>query len=134
MELDGVIEFFNEHARQAARPSEEIAFEGLFKTAQRSIDRDDNNFEGYLNEARSKISVVLFRQDWFIVGWFKSMSSSPHHFSDPGEFEKLVSMGVSYLQKDDIDGLREIIGQLSMIKIDTGSDTDMLEMANIIRS
>lgn len=134
MELDDVIKVYNERVREAARPSEKTAFEGLFKTAQRSIDRDDNNFESYLSELKNKNFGILWRQDWFVVEWFKLMRQSSHHFSDPGEFEKLVSMGVNCLQKDDIDGLREIIHQLSLIKIDTGSDTDMLEMANIIRS
>ena len=42
-------------------------------------------------------------------------------------------MGLNYLQSDDINSLRQVVGQLWQIQIDTGSDTDMLDIANIIR-
>ncbi len=61
------------------------------------------------------------------------MVSSPHHFSDPGRFKELVVMGQGHMHSDDIDSLRQVIGQLWQIQIDTGSDTDMHVIANIIR-
>ena len=42
-------------------------------------------------------------------------------------------MGLNHLQADDIDALRQVVGHLWQIDIDTGSDTDMLDIANIIR-
>ena len=133
MDLDRASEFFNEHIRQRARQSEENAFDNLGRTAQRSIDRNEKDFESHLNDLNGKNSVILWRQDWFVVDKFKSMASSPHHFSDPARFKELVAIGMSSLQKDDIDGLREVVGHLWQIQIDTGSDTDMLDNVNIIR-
>jgi len=37
------------------------------------------------------------------------------------------------MQSDDIDSLRNVVGQLSQSQITMGSDTDMLEIVNIIR-
>ena len=133
MELKSVSEFFDQHIRQFARPSEENAFDNLVRTAQRSIDRNDRGFEGYLDGLRSTNFEILWRQDWFVVERFKWIATSPHHFADPARFNELVATGMSSLRNDDIAGLRQIVGQLGKIQIDTGSDTDMLDIANIIR-
>ena len=133
MELDSVREFFNEHIRQFARQSEEHAFGNLVRTAQRSIDRNDKDFESHLNELKGNNFDILWRQDWFVLEKFKWMASSPHQFSDPARFKELVAIGMRSLQNDDIDGLRQVVGHLWQIQIDTGSDTDMIDIVNIIR-
>ena len=133
LELDGVIDFFNDHIRRLARPSEETAFDNLARTAQRATDRSDSDFESHLNELNRKNLEILWRQDWFAVERFRRIASSPHHFSDPARFKELVAMGRSAMKNDDIDALRQVIGQLGLIQIDTGSDTDMLDITNIIR-
>ena len=133
MGLDSATESFNEHIRQFARPSEENAFDNLVRTAQRAIERNDRGFESHLNELKGKNFEILWRQDWFVVEKFKWMASSPHHFSDPARFKELVAMGTNALQADDIDSLRQIVGHLAQIQIDTGSDMDLLDIVNIIR-
>ena len=133
LELDSASESFNEHIRNFARQSEENAFDNLVRTAQRSIDRNDTDFESHVNELKSKNFAILWRQDWFVVEKFKWMASSPHHFSDPARFKEWVAIGMSSLQNDDIDGLRQVVGHLWQIQIDTESDTDMLDIVNIIR-
>ena len=45
----------------------------------------------------------------------------------------LAAKGRVCLQNDDIDALRQIVGQLARIQIDHVSDIDMMEIANIIR-
>ena len=133
MELDGTIEFFNQHVRKLTRPSEETAFDNLARTAQRAADRNDRDFDTLLNELKGRTFETLWRQDWFVVEKFRRMASSQHHFSDPARFKELVAKGMTAMQNDDIDGLRQVLGNLWQIQIDTGSDTDMLDTANIIR-
>ena len=133
MELADATAFFNEHIRQFARPSEETAFDNLVLTAQRAIGRTDRDFESYLNELKDKNFEILWRQDWFVVERFQWMASAPLHFSNPARFKELVAMGRANLQNDDINGLRQVVGHLWQIQIDTGSDADMLDSANIIR-
>ena len=65
--------------------------------------------------------------------WGQVIASSPHQFSDPARFKELVAIGMRSLQNDDIDGLRQVVGHLWQIQIDTGSDTDMIDIVNIIR-
>ena len=133
MELDNISEFFSENIRQFAHRSEENAFDNLIRTAKRSIERNDKDFESHLSELKGRNFEILWRQDWFVVKWFKRMVSSPHEYSHPVRFKELAAMGMRSLQNDDIDGLRQIAGQLWQIQIVTGSDTDMLDPANIIR-
>ena len=133
MEMDGASEFFNDHIRQFARTSEEKAFDNLIRTAKRSIERNDMDFESHLRELKGRNFEILWRQDWFVVELFKRMAAAPHEYSYPVRFKELVAMGMSSLQNDDIDGLRQIVSQLWQIQIVTVSDTDMLDIVNIIR-
>ena len=133
IELDRTTTLFNDHLRELARPSEENDFDNLVRTAQRAIERNDKDFERHVDDLRSTNFEVLWRQDWFVVDKFKSMASSPHWFADHNQFETLVARGRVCLQDDNIDALRQIVGQLAQIQIDHVSDIDRVEIANIIR-
>jgi molecular chaperone DnaK len=133
IDLDGVASFFDEHIRQHARPSEATAFDNLAKTAQRSIDHKDKDFEHHLDELKGKNFQILWRQDWFVVERFKWMASSPHLFADRPRFEELSKIGSQLMRSDDIGKLREVVYQLSTIQIDDGPDDEMFDVVNIIR-
>ena len=133
IELDRTTTLFNDHLRDLALPSEETDFDNLVRTAQRAIDRNDNDFERYVSGLRTTNFEILWRQDWFVVERFKAMASSPHWFADHARFETLVANGRACLQNDDIDALRQIIWQLAQVQIDHVSDIERMEIANIIR-
>ena len=133
IDLDYVVSFFDEHIRQHARPSEASGFDNLAKTAQRSIDRNDKDFEHHLEELKGKNFEILWRQDWFVVERFKWMVSSPHLFADKHRFEELAQIGTQLMRSDDIEKLRAVVAQLSMIQIGGGPDNEMFDVANIIR-
>ncbi len=133
VDLDGVVSFFDEYVRQHARPSESSAFDNLAKTAQRSIDRNDKDFEHHLDELKGKNFEILWRQDWFVVERFKRMAGTPHLFVDKHRFEELVQFGTQFMHSDDIEKLRSVVAQLSMIQIGGVPENEMLDVANIIR-
>jgi len=133
IDLDGVVSFFDEYVREYARTSEASSFDSLAKTAQRSIDRNDNDFENHLDDLRGKNGEILHRQDWFIVERFKSMANSPHLFADKHRFEELAKIGAQLMRSDDIEKLRAVVYELYSIKIGSGSESDMFDVANIIR-
>jgi len=133
IDLDGVVSFFDEYIRQHARPSEASAFDNLAKTAQRSIDRNDKDFEHHIDELKGKNFEILWRQDWFVVERFKSMINSPHLFADKHRFEELAQIGTQLMRSDDIEKLRAVVAQLSMIQIGGSPDNEMFDVANIIR-
>jgi molecular chaperone DnaK len=133
IDLDRVVSFFDEYIRQHARPSEATAFSNLARTAQRSIDRNDKDFEQHLDELKGRNFEILWRQDWFVVERFKSMVNSPHLFADKHRFEELSNIGAQLMRSDDIEKLRAVVVQLSMIQIGGSPDNEMSDMANIIR-
>lgn len=133
IDLNSVISFFDDHIREHARSSETSAFDNLAKTAQRSIDRNDKDFEHHLDELKGKNFEILWRQDWFVVERFKLMLSSPHLFADKHRFEELSQIGTQLMRSDDIEKLRAVVAQLSMIQIGGGSDNEIFDVANIVR-
>ncbi len=133
IDLDGITSYFDAHVRQHARPSEASTFDNLAKTAQRSIDRNDSDFEHHLDELRGKNFQILWRKDWFVVGYFKSLVNSPHLFADKPRFEQLAQAGKQFMRSDDIEKLRSVAAELSTIRIGGSTDSEMLDVANIIR-
>jgi molecular chaperone DnaK len=133
IDLDGLMHFFSKRIRAHARPSEALAFDNLAKTAQRSIDQNDNDFENHLDELKGKNFEILWRQDWFVVERFKSMVNSPHMFADKHRFAELTQVGTQLMRSDDIEKLRAVVAQLSMLQIGRGPDDEMFDVVNIIK-
>jgi molecular chaperone DnaK len=134
LELEKVVEFFDEVVRQHARPSEESAFDNLARTAQRAIDNNSGDFEVYLDELRGKNFSILWRQDWFVIDRFKYLTDATYLFADAEEHAQIVEMGIQALKANDIEQVRKVVAQLSSIKIGTAGVDEMMANANIIRS
>ena len=144
-ELNKVVSFFNEYIRQHARSSEAEAFDNLAREAQDSIDRSDSDFEGYLDELKGKNFEILWRQDWFVIEQFKQMERSPHLFTDEDRFKELATIGAelipkkddqmprSVIRSDDIEKLRSVVVEMSMLQIDGRLKYDEKILVNIIK-
>ena len=134
LKLDRVSQRFDHLVRQYTRPIEEKDFDNLVRTAQRSIDRDDNDFESHLRKLTSRNFKILWRQDWYVMEVFKDQKSSPQFFTDEVQFKDLVTQGTHAIKNDNIDKLRQIVIRLSNIHIyiDTPSDDDLIAGINII--
>ena len=133
MDLDSCVEFFNEIVRQFATEAEEQAFDNLTRTAQRSIDRNDADFDNILDSMKTKNTMILIRQDWFIVDWYQRSVTSPSNYSDVARFRQLKQLGDQALANDDIDQLRRVLFELLSIQIHADSGTGMFDIANIIK-
>lgn len=134
LDLDSCKEFFDECVRRFATDAEAQTFDNLARTAQRSIDRNDNDFETILSDMKDKNFGILVRQDWFIVDWFRRITANPKNFMDVNRYSELKALGEKAIAQDDIAGLRNILGELLNIKISNANDENsMFEMANIIR-
>lgn len=132
MELDDLVELFNGAIRKHADDNEIQNFENLVKFAQRSIDRNDSDFESILGDMKLKCMMILMRQDWFIVDTFNHLVSSDADFIDKNRFYELKREGLQAMARDDVMALRSIISALYEIRINNDED-DMFETVNIIR-
>ncbi|MBX9726905.1 MAG: hypothetical protein K2X09_06535, partial [Rickettsiales bacterium] len=133
VDLDHCSNYFDELARKFARPAEANSFDSLVNTAKRVISQRTPDFEIHLRQLWGKIIDILARQDWFIIDRFKWLSQDEHLFMDKAQHHALVKMGKDAIQADDIDKLRTVVGQLDVLRIRAGSDSDMLTIANIVR-
>ena len=133
MDLDSCVQFFDDVVRQWAKPAEEHSFDSLVRTAQRAIDRNDSNFDNILDNLKTKNTVILLRQDWFIVDWYRRLTSSTSNYLDQARFRKLKRMGEQALSNDDVDQLRAILFELLSIRIYPNSGEGMFDTANIVK-
>lgn len=132
LEFDVVKNFFDEHVREHARPSEESAFDNLARTAERAMSKKTSEFETLLEDMRSKNWLILWRQDWFVVNRFKHLSNAPYLFPDQAQYLLLKQAGDAAISGNDIEKLREILYQLDSIRTHTGDDDDMFASSNIV--
>ena len=134
IELNNLKSFFEETLQQFAKPIEINKYDKLVASAQRSLENNNNDFDGYLDELRQLNFDILWKQDWFVVNKFKYMIENPYQFSDTHLYETLKQEGIIALENDDIQKLRMIVAQLAQIQIGGASlQDDMLASANIIR-
>ena len=133
MELDNCVEFFNEVVRQYATPSEQQMYDNLVRTAQHAIDRNENSFDNHLSNLRTKNTMILLRQDWFIVDWYNRATSATANYIDIARFNELKRRGDIALANDNIDELRQILFELLSIQIHADSGDGMYDVANIIK-
>lgn len=133
MDLDNCVAHFNEGVRQFARPTEVTSFENLTRTAQRAIDNDSADFDTQIDEMRAKNFQILWRQDWFVVNWFKRLAEDSYLFPDKQQHTSLVSLGMTALKSDDMDKLRHVVAELNSLRFGSGSADDMMATVNIVK-
>ena len=133
IDLDGCHEFYENYVKKYANDAERQTFDNLFRSAQRSIDRNDVEFENILDDIKDKNFTVLVREDWYIIDWYKRITQSPRNFIDRNKFAELKKQGDQAIQDDNIDELRSVLGKLLDIRITQGNTDNMYDVANIIR-
>ena len=133
MELEHCAAFFDENVRRYATPAETQEFDALTRTARRAAEDDDPNFDNILKSMRVKNTVVLLRQDWFVIDWYKAVSASPAGCVDPARFRELKQMGDRALAEDKMEDLRDALFGLLDIRVDQNTGDGMFDAANIVR-
>ena len=133
MDLDSCRRFFDEVVRQYAKDNEAQSFDNLVRSAQRSIDRNDADFDNILENLKTKNTIILLRQDWFVVDWYKRATASGANYLDVNRFHDLKRRGDQAMANDDMDKLRQVLFELLSIKIDPDHSDSMFDVANIIR-
>ena len=132
MDLDSSKEAF-EGLRKFAEPAEERAIENLILTAQRSIDRNENDFDNVHQNLTNKIMGILFRQDWFSIDFYRRLTLFPSNYYDGSKFLELKRLGDQALVSGDTNQLRKVIIELVSIQIQNTTGEGMFDIANIVK-
>ena len=133
MDLDSCVSFINEVVRRYAKPAEEQSYDSLIKTAQKSIDQNNLDFENILSNLKTKNTMILMRQEWFIVAWYRHATSSSSNYVDQHKYIELKRMGDQALVNDDIDKLRNVLAELLSIQVYSDLGEEMYDIANIVK-
>lgn len=132
LDLDRIIEVFNDCIRQYSKPTETNSFDTLARTVQRSIEKKLSSFESELDDLRSKCFQILWRQDWFVIDRFKLLAGQAYLFPDQRKHQELIGVGQAALKADDIVKLRSVVAELSSTRIGSSAADDILSAANIV--
>ena len=133
MDLDACKSYVESDVKKYASPAEQQDLDNMIQSAQKSIDRNDNDFDNIMHNLWRKIGRILIKQDWFIVDWYRRLVSAPHNFVDQAKFKQLKLRGDAALAKDDIDTLRDVIDALRDIRIRDDDGSSMFDAANIVK-
>lgn len=131
LDLDRCLEYFEQHVREHAKPTEATQFDNLVRTAQRTIKEGKGDFENHVDKLRGMNFMILWRQDWFVIARFKWLAEDTYLFHDKQQHAELVKAGTAAIKADDIDKLRQVVAHLDSQRVGSGSDDDMLSTSNI---
>ena len=132
LDLDSVTGFFQEHIKEHAKSSEITAFDNMARSAKRVIDATSSEFENIIEQMKIMNWQILWRQDWFVVNEFKRFSTGDYYVTDKVILGQLLKSGNDAVKGDDMNKLREVVGQLYSIKISTHGEQDLNLQTNIL--
>jgi molecular chaperone DnaK len=132
MELADVVRNFEENIHELAETSEQIQFENLRHSASSSIEMGQSDTQRYIDEMRGIVFGILWRQDWFVEDWFRSMTSRPWLFNDMDEFESIQAQGETALLHGDTARLRAVVWELDRLRFAGNTAQDDPGITNII--
>ncbi|MGY2490093.1 Hsp70 family protein [Cupriavidus sp. CP313] len=133
VELERLQRSFDAVVRDVATPAEVTAFSNVVRSAERVIATNDGQFEHLLENGWDLARNILWKHDGWIVDLFHLRRDEAHMYSDQARFEQLIALGDQALRGNDIPTLRQILGELSLIRIYSANDSDMLAGVNILR-
>jgi hypothetical protein len=86
-----------------------------------------------MSNMRTVNTVVLIRQDWFIVDWYRRATANSANYLDKAKFISLKRAGDQAVAAKRIDTLRQILFDLLEIQINANTGDGMFDVANIIK-
>lgn len=133
MELDRVVELFNNAVRGLAKPNEITAFEALQAATERLIGTPGQAFDANIQDLNGKIFSILRRQDWFTVDRFNWYVEAPYLFADAKVYEHLIAKGRKAISDNDVEALREVLNHLDRQRITSPDADDLIAATNIVK-
>ncbi len=133
LDLQSIVNFYQDMCHQYASSDEQRAYEAVVRAGERAIENNDPDFENLLRNLRMKNTVILFRQDWYVIDWYRRLTMSAAHFTDKDKFRELKAQGDRRLANGDIDGLRSVMLDLWEIQIGVDTGENMFDVANIVK-
>ena len=122
--------------REYAKPVDIDRHDKLLVTSRRSIrERNFDEVRYALEEMKSIRFKTLAETPAFIFGMFQKVAEQDAFSIDKELHRSLVSEGISAIEREDVQGVRSIIGKMFSNRVSTGGDAmEIVELAHLIGS
>ena len=115
---------YNRVVRSNAAANENTAFDGHAENVQRIVnDGDPHAFDeayAHLSEMRRLFFGIAWRDNDYVLTWFRRLSHEPYLFPDLKEFKALVAEGEKLHSQGNREGLRDLVSRMLGVRIALG--------------
>jgi molecular chaperone DnaK len=115
-DLDECIAQFK-NFESSATPVQIRQINNLQTSIQKAIDANSQTAEKLLEELHKAVVGVMANNDELYVGLFYVIEQNPQDFKEPALYSQLISQGKQYIQSNNINGLKNVVGRLLQIRI-----------------
>ena len=113
LEINNSLENLNKLVAQHGTDEQQKRYDDLRDEVDKIIQQRKTNRLGIkLKQVQDLYTQVLFSLPSFWVNQFRQMDNKRTQMKDQSKAERLMDMGQRYLQEDNTDGLRNVVGQL----------------------
>ncbi len=137
--LQEIEEDFDKHCREQADEQTCRRFDDLAQQAYKELKSGDNGYDDAkrsTNEIHNIHRRELANNPGFIVAMFKYAAEKKQTAIDSEKHGELVETGKKLLDNNDIDGLRQVVGELFSNQVDLGGSeltADRSKLSHIMR-
>jgi len=128
---------FNRVGRPHADKLEAARFDNHTFKIQKILDDGDplsfDDAELHLNEMRDLFFSVAWRDNDYVLTWYKRLVDEPYLFPNQDEFLTMVAEGEQLLTTDDREKMRELVSRMLNARIALGASDIAGELATIIK-
>lgn len=128
---------FNRVARAEATKTESAQFDECARKIQNVIDeKAEHAYEEstlLFGDMRNVFFSVAWRNQNYVVTWFKRLMQEPHLFPNEDEFNGMVKEGEKFQTDGDKAGLRDVVSRMLEARIALGASDIAGEPATIVK-
>jgi molecular chaperone DnaK len=129
---------FNRIARGHAEKTESARFDNHAAKVQQIIDDVEiqayDDAELHLSEMRDLFFAVAWRDQGYVLTWYKRLIGEPYLFPDSTEFKAMLSEGERVVGAEDYEALRDLVKRMLSARVALGASETAGELATIIKS
>lgn len=87
-----------------------------------------------LNQMRALFFNIAWRDQDYVLTWFRRLTSEPYLFPNAEEFKAMVAEGEALQIKDDREGMRDLVSRMLDARIALGASDIAGELATIVKN
>lgn len=137
MQVEKKRNHYEQDIAEYATTAEKQQIENYFRLAKQSLEQDGKYLEDILSDLGKMFINILWRQDWYVIRYFRILVISDGTYTDSERYYELIERGNKFLEDGNIEALRGIVISILNLRKDDDDDiedmTGLMDVANIIK-